>query len=81
MAGKAVVGRAAPAQLAVLLERVNNTLADYEQLKMVVVSSEPWTVENGLLTPTLKLRRNRVEASVEKRLDQWYASGQPVVWA
>ena len=39
------------------LKEVNEDLADYEQLKMIVVAPEPWTVENGYLTPTMKIRR------------------------
>ena len=34
---------------------------------------EPWTVENGLLTPTMKLRRNRVMDKFQAELDQMYA--------
>ena len=32
----------------------------YAQVRRVAMSPESWTVENGLLTPTLKVRRNRV---------------------
>ncbi|MEI7843036.1 MAG: long-chain fatty acid--CoA ligase [Gallionellaceae bacterium] len=32
----------------------------YAKIHRVLLQSEPWTVENGILTPTLKMKRNRV---------------------
>jgi long-chain acyl-CoA synthetase len=63
-----------------LLKDVNLQLSDYEQLRMLVVESQPWTVENGLLTPTMKIRRNRIETAVQARLQNWYASPGPLCW-
>lgn len=68
-------------ELAALLGRVNRQLADYEQLKMLVVTSDPPTIENGMLTPTMKIRRARLEAAVAAKLDAWYAQKGPVIWA
>ncbi len=64
-----------------LLQEVNAQLASHEQLQMLVVAPTPWTMETGLLTPTMKIRRNRIEDSVAAAVDQWYATGAPVVWA
>ena len=68
-------------ELAALLQQVNRGLAEYERLRMLVVSAQEWTVDNGLLTPTLKIRRNRIEALVQPQLAQWYASPGPLCWA
>lgn len=67
--------------LETLRVEVNATLAEHEQLRMLVVFPEPWTIENGLLTPTMKIRRNRIEAAVEARLEGWYSQPQTVLWA
>jgi long-chain acyl-CoA synthetase len=69
------------ADLEKLLVEVNAELADYERLQMLVVSPEPWTVENGMLTPTLKIKRSQIEAAVEKQLDDWYSKSPTVQWA
>jgi long-chain acyl-CoA synthetase len=45
----------------------------YAQVRRVSATLEPWTVENGLLTPTMKLRRNRVMDKFQAELDQMYA--------
>lgn len=68
-------------ELGRLLEEINQQLADYEQLKMIVVAPEPWTVENGCLTPTMKVRRSRIEAAVDAQVDGWYASQNVILWA
>ena len=68
-------------ELGQLLEDLNRTLADYEKLQTVVIASTPWSIENGCLTPTMKIKRSRIEASVEAQVPGWYASGKPVLWA
>ncbi len=68
-------------ELGDLLREVNRVVADYEQLRMIVVASEPWSIENGMLTPTMKIRRNRIEAEFEAQLAHWYTSQGPVHWA
>jgi long-subunit acyl-CoA synthetase (AMP-forming) len=69
------------AELAQVLADVNRQLPDYERLRMLVVVSDPWSIDNGLLTPTMKVKRARIEAAVAARLDQWYEQRGPVVWA
>ncbi|MCW5637179.1 MAG: AMP-binding protein [Rubrivivax sp.] len=69
------------AEMAALFERVNGQVADYEQLAMVVIQGEAWSIEAGTLTPTMKIKRSRIEANVAPRVDGWYASGQRVLWA
>lgn len=63
-----------------LLKTTNTTLEPHEKLDFLVVIREPWTMENGLLTPTLKIRRNLIEARYEARLEGWSRQGRPVVW-
>ena len=68
-------------ELSQLLKDVNQQLADYEQLRMLVIAPEPWSIENGYLTPTMKIRRNRIETAVHSDMEQWYASKGAVHWA
>jgi long-subunit acyl-CoA synthetase (AMP-forming) len=63
-----------------LLRNVNQTLPDYQHLAMIVVAREPWSVENGCLTPTMKIKRSRIEAMVSEHLQVWYARGDVVQW-
>jgi len=63
-----------------LLQNVNRTVADYEQLQMIVVANDPWSIENGMLTPTMKVRRARIEASIAPQVERWYGTGRRVHW-
>ena len=69
------------AALAQLLHDVNAQLASHEHLQMLVIAREPWRMEDGTLTPTMKIKRSRIEAQVADAVSHWYASGEPVVWA
>ena len=66
--------------LAELLAKVNQEVADYERLKMLVVAAQPWSIENGCLTPTMKIKRSHIEYSVQHQLDNWYANSKVVIW-
>jgi len=44
----------------------------YEKIKDIVVCDKPWTVEQGLLTPTLKLRRQHILAQYAVEIESIY---------
>ena len=67
--------------LAELLTKVNQEIAEYERLKMLVVAAQPWSIENGCLTPTMKIKRSHIEYSVQHQLDNWYANSKTVIWS
>ena len=79
--GQAAVRAQVQGELERLLDAVNKAAADYERLRMIVVAREPWSIENGCLTPTMKIRRSRIEAVVAPQVDRWYAEPQKVLWA
>jgi long-chain acyl-CoA synthetase len=47
-------------------------LAPYEQVKQFCLIPEPCTVENGLLTPTLKVRRGKVAEAYRETIESMY---------
>lgn len=61
------------------LVKVNAQLEAHERLQCLVVVSEPWAIENGLLTPTLKLKRGELEKFYQSRMIEW-AVARGVVW-
>ena len=67
--------------LAALLTEVNSELPDYQTIRMIVVSRDPWNIDNGYLTPTMKIKRTRIEAALAPQVEGWYAKPGPVVWA
>jgi long-chain acyl-CoA synthetase len=62
------------------LNDLNPTLKSYEKVKKIVVMSEPWTVENFKLTPTLKIRRAIIEKDFGHLFEQWYNLKETVVF-
>jgi long-chain acyl-CoA synthetase len=52
---------------------------------MIVVVTNPWTIENGFLTPTLKIKRSKIEADVAGKVDGWFGThtsiNGAVIWA
>ena len=67
-------------EMTAVLSRVNSKVADYEQLKMIVVARDPWSMDNGFLTPTMKIKRSRIEAAVDPEVEKWFSAKGPVVW-
>ncbi len=67
-------------ELESLMDEVNPTLDPHEELAFVVVVREPWSIENGMLTPTMKIKRNVIEARYEPMVEAWAASRKKVIW-
>jgi len=59
---------------------LNPSLETYEKIAKVIVMEEEWSVDNGLLTPTLKVKRNRVEAIHKEKYGEWFESKENVVY-
>jgi long-chain acyl-CoA synthetase len=66
--------------LASHLEAINAALDPHERLDCVVVVSQPWTVESGLITPTFKVRRNRIADVYAANFERWVVQRRKVVW-
>jgi long-subunit acyl-CoA synthetase (AMP-forming) len=75
--GKAAI----EAALSSHLEKVNAGLDHVEQLQFVSVVSDEWTAENGFLTPTLKIKRSKIEEAYRSQVAGWYAQNRKVVWS
>ena len=63
-----------------LMNSVNLQLDPHEQLGFVAVANGPWTVGNGFVTPTLKIRRNVLESRYQPCVEDWMRQNRPVVW-
>ena len=44
----------------------------YAKIRRITLLIEPWTVDNGMLTPTLKLKRNVVQERYRQEIEQMY---------
>ncbi len=55
-----------------IIDEVNPTLMAHEKLAKAVVMKEQWTVDNGLMTPSMKVRRSRVEDIHQDMYKTWF---------
>jgi long-chain acyl-CoA synthetase len=62
------------------LAAINEKLDPHEQMDCLVVVTEPWSVDNGFITPTFKVKRNRIEEVYGKNYEAWAGSRKKVVW-
>ena len=63
-----------------LVRRANEQLKAFPRwmrVRRVIATPEPWSVENGLLTPTLKLKRPMLLARYKDRIEAAYQSQNP----
>ncbi len=63
-----------------LLAETNQVLDKHEQLNGLVLVPEVWAVDNGFLTPTLKIKRASVESAYGAHFDTWGEGRGDVVW-
>lgn len=77
--GKKMAKDAIHAHLKATLENVNKTVESYEVLSHVVVIHDEWSIANGILTPTLKLKRNVVEKKYSQDLISWSNHGSKII--
>ena len=68
------------ATLAQHVKAINATLDPHERLQCVVVTTTAWTVDNDVITPTFKVKRNRIEDLYARHYEAWEASGKSVIW-
>jgi len=64
-----------PAVETYLLDRIAKQIVNfpgYAQIRKVVAVLEPWTVENGLATPTMKIKRKKIEEAYASRISAMY---------
>lgn len=60
----------------ILLRRIGEQMSSfpgYAQVRRVTAALEPWTVENGILTPTMKIKRAKVIEKFSAEIDGMYS--------
>ncbi|WP_447738997.1 AMP-binding protein [Aeromonas veronii] len=59
--------------------RVNDQLESHAKIRGILVVKTPWNIENGVLTPTMKIKRHLLEQKYAQVGERW-PSSQVVVW-
>ena len=62
------------------LEKTNSKLPGYQKISTFVIVKDSWTVENGLTTPTMKIKRNQIDKYYDSNYSSWNKSQANVVF-
>ena len=68
------------ASLGTHLKSINAHLDPHEQLDCLVLVTTAWSVDNGFITPTFKVKRNRIEEVYSPMFERWIGAKRPIVW-
>ena len=63
------------------VESVNSLLDKHENISCLIVTSDQWTVESGIMTPTLKVKRAKLDEVYTPHFQQWLSQSETVHWA
>jgi long-chain acyl-CoA synthetase len=55
------------------VERANSSFGKWEQVKKIIIDTDEFTVDNGCLTPTFKVKRKPILAKYEEQIEALYA--------
>jgi len=59
---------------------LDEKLDHHERLSKVVICKEEWSIPNGLLTPTLKIKRKSIESYYGNNYDQWLKEDKKIIF-
>ena len=67
-------------ELRTLLLKVNEPLDSYKKISTLVVLNEDWNVENGMTTPTLKIKRTEIDKKYMNNFFDWHNDEKNVIF-
>jgi long-chain acyl-CoA synthetase len=62
------------------VKSMNPSLEKHEKIEKVVIMKEDWSVDNGLTTPTMKVKRNSIEKIHQQFYKEWFEMDDKVIF-
>ncbi len=62
------------------LDKVNTKLAGHERISTLIVTKDIWSVENKLLTPTMKIKRGKLDEKYGPSFFNWHEDSDKLIW-
>lgn len=63
------------------LKRVNEELINFQRISNLVIINDEWSIENKILTPTLKVKRNLIQDKYQDQMKNWSCKPEKIIWA
>ena len=63
-----------------LLKRINSELEKHEKIDKIIILKDNWTIENEILTPTMKIKRNVVEKKYKENYNKWVKDENEIIF-
>jgi long-chain acyl-CoA synthetase len=68
------------AGLVATMNQINSHIEKHEKIEKVIVMKEDWSIDNGLTTPTMKVKRNEIEKIHREFYKSWFEHGDKVIF-
>ena len=62
------------------IEKINKNLSKIEKIKKFFVIKNQFTIENNMMTPTLKIKRAKIDEQFSSQYNNWEKSDKTVIW-
>jgi long-chain acyl-CoA synthetase len=63
-----------------ILQKVNNDIVGYKKISKIILVKEDWLPENGMTTPTLKIKRAKIDEKFSQNYVDWGKNNESVIW-
>jgi long-chain acyl-CoA synthetase len=61
------------------IKRANKRLQRHEMIHKLICITDSWSVENGMLTPTMKIKRNVIHEAYKHQYEEWFSQKEMVI--
>ena len=62
------------------LKKINSELEKHEKINKIILLKDNWTIENNILTPTMKIKRNIIEKKYKENYDKWVKDKNEIIF-
>lgn len=62
------------------VKNLNQTRSNHEKISTAIIQKDQWSIENDLLTPTLKVKRTNIDQKFGDQYLKWHEDNEAMIW-